>query len=47
MGMRIADLHVFYKSEHYYLESNGRYYHIPENSDFLRLQEVQLSANED
>ena len=47
MGMRIADLHVFYKSEHYYLESNGRYYLIPENSDFLRLQEVQLSANED
>lgn len=47
MGMRITDLHVFYKSEQYYLESNGRYYLIPENSDFLRLQEVQLPMNED
>ncbi|MBO4646351.1 MAG: hypothetical protein J5642_07545 [Bacteroidales bacterium] len=41
-GLSLQNLRVFYVRDSYYLENNGKYYAIPENSDFHRLQEVEF-----
>lgn len=41
-GLKIQNIKILYHQSQYYIETNGRYYPIPENDDFHRLISAPL-----